>query len=285
MILKAFVYLNGCIAMISEAFLAKRSGMIFFRERGKEKPFVGEEDTIVAMKTIGIMGGMGWESTAVYYRIINQQVREALGVFHSAKIIIDSLDFHAIATAANKSEYERVQLSLVQSALRLQEAGADVLLIACNTVHRMAPAIVQAISIPFLHIANCAGEALLADGHTRIGLLGTRATMQGQFYRKRLQSQFSLEVITPDPKTINEVDAVIREELVSGIDPQSAVKRLDEAMVALREDGCTAVLLACTELGIAYGASGDRVIHRSIPAYDTAVLHAHAAVFFACNTL
>jgi aspartate racemase len=233
------------------------------------------------MKTIGLMGGMGWEGSASYYRTMNRQVRASLGGFHSARIILDSLDFAFMASASSKEDFERVRRTLVESALRLEGAGADLLVIACNTVHRMAPSIQEAISIPFLHIADSAGAALVRDGHERVGLLGTKATMEAPFYRKRLASRFSLDVVVPDESVRVRVDRLINQELVSGDEPEASAAPLDEMVVGLAASGCTAVLLACTDFGLAYGSTGEPVLHRELPLYDTAVLHALEAVDFA----
>jgi aspartate racemase len=235
------------------------------------------------MKTIGLMGGMGWQGSASYYRTMNQAVRARLGGFHSARIILDSFDFHSIATAQSKEEFEEVSAIMVASALRLQAAGAQVLAIACNTVHRLAPAVEAAIEIPFLHIADASGAALVADNHSRVGLLGTRATVESGFYRKRLARNLGLDIVLPNEEERAQVDEMISKELAAGDKPEACAPRLDKIVASFAEAGCTAVLLACTEFGLAYGSSDERVLHRALPLYDTAVVHALAAVEMALD--
>lgn len=230
------------------------------------------------MKTIGLMGGMGWQGSASYYRVMNRAVRARLGGFHSARIILDSFDFHSIATAESKGDFEEVAATMVASALRLQSAGAELLAIACNTVHRLAPAVETAIDIPFLHIADASGDALTRDHHTRVGLLGTRATIESGFYRKRLAASLGLDIVLPDQDQRACVDEMISKELAAGDNPEACGPRLDQMVASFAEAGCTAVLLACTEFGLAYGASDEPVLRRALPLYDTAVLHALAVV-------
>jgi aspartate racemase len=233
------------------------------------------------MKTIGLMGGMGWEGSAAYYRVINRQVRAALGGFHSAQIVMDSLDFDSIATAQSRDEFAEVERILVSSAMRLEGAGCELLVIACNTVHRLAPAVERAITIPFLHIADAAGRALTADGHVRVGLLGTRATVEAGFYKKRLAASMGLDIVLPPPEMRAEVDEMISKELARGNTPQDCAGRLDAAVDYFAKQECSAVLLACTEFGLAYGAKDEPILSRALPCYDTAVVHAEAAVSFA----
>lgn len=233
------------------------------------------------MKTLGVIGGMGWEASATYYRVLNQQVRARLGGWHSARLILDSLDFHAIAAARTRDEFDRTRTSLVESAARLQAAGAEGLLIACNTVHRFAPAVIEATNIPLLHIADAAGKALVADGHRCVGLLGTAATMRGAFYGEWLTRHYGLDVRVPTPAACSTIQALIANELTVGSAPHECAPRIDAVVDELARAGCTAVLLACTELGLAFGALDQAILHRSLPLYDTAVIHAYAAVEFA----
>jgi aspartate racemase len=233
------------------------------------------------MKTLGVIGGMGWEATLVYYRVINQRVRERLGGLHSARLILDSFDFAPIALARTPHEYDEVRRLLVASARRLETAGADGILVACNTVHRFAQAMSGAISVPLLHVADAAGRALRADGHERVGLLGTLATMRGGVYTKRLEGGHGLQVRVPSAATCTLLQTLIVEELAVGNFHAEQASRLDAAVEELARDGCTAVVLGCTELGLTYGSLDQPVLHRALPLYDTAVLHAHAAVEFA----
>lgn len=235
------------------------------------------------MKTLGVIGGMGWEGSAAYYRVMNRQVRARLGGWHSSRLILDSLEFNAIATAQQRNEFEMVRAALVESAQRLEAAGAQGLLIACNTVHRFAQSVIEHTSVPFLHIADAAGAALTADGHRRVGLIGTAATMSGAFYGKRLAQQFALDVQVPATESRDMLQSLILNELATGTAPQDCAPRLDAVVEELAGVGCTAVLLACTEFGLAYGSRDQPILHRALPLYDTAVLHAHAAVEFALS--
>lgn len=233
------------------------------------------------MKTLGVIGGMGWEGSATYYRVMNREVRARLGGWHSSRLILDSLDFHAIATASKPNEFEQVRTALVASAQRLETAGAQAILMACNTVHRFAQAVTDAVSVPFLHIADAAGTALVADGHQRIGLLGTAATMSGSFYAKWLARYYGLDVQLPSSASRAMLQDIIVNELANGTSPRDCAPRLDAVVDELARSGCTAVLLACTEFGLAYGSLDQPVLQRQLPLYDTAVLHACAAVEFA----
>ncbi len=230
------------------------------------------------MKTLGIIGGLGWESSALYYRVLNREVRRRMGGFHSCRVMLDSLDFDFFARAKTRVEFEAVRQELVDSSRRLAGAGADLILIACNTAHRFAPSVLDATHVPLLHIADAAGEALVRDGHQKVGLLGTRATMEGAFYRKRLAKKFGIEVLVPERDGRDSLNTLILNELQIGTDPQACAPRLDALIGELAERGATAVALACTELGLIYGDSDSPIIARSLPAYDTAVVHALAAV-------
>jgi aspartate racemase len=233
-----------------------------------------------AMKTLGVIGGMGWEASATYYRVMNRQVRARLGGWHSSRLILDSLDFHAIAASRKPHEFELARATLLASAQRLEAAGAEGILIACNTVHRFAESVIEVISVPFLHIADAAGHALVRDGHRRVGLLGTEATMRGAFYGKWLTQHHGLEVRVPSATGRAVVQDLILNELTNGATPQACAPGLDVVVEELARDGCSAVLLACTEFGLAYGSRDEPILQRTLPLYDTAVLHAEAAIEF-----
>jgi aspartate racemase len=209
---------------------------------------------------------------------MNREVRRRLGGFHSCRVILDSLDFDAFARASSRSEFEALRAELVASAERLEGAGCESILIACNTVHRFAQSVIDATSVPFLHIADALGEALIRDGHRKVGLLGTRATMEGAFYRKRLSAKFGVEVLVPERSSREALNRLILDELQMGSEPEACVPHMDQLIEDLAEQGATAVALACTELGLVYGSLEVPVIHRALPAYDTAIVHALAAV-------
>lgn len=239
--------------------------------------------TPTRMKTVGIIGGMGWEGSAVYYRVMNRQVRARLGGWHSSRLILDSLDFHAVAAAREHSEFEAVRGLLVESARRLEAAGADALLLACNTVHRFASSVSAATRLPLLHIADAAGKTLVDAGHQRIGLMGTAATMSGGFYDKWLTQHYALDVRVPSRQARERLHALVLNELASGDAPERCAARIDAVVDELARDGCTAILLACTEFGLAFGSLDQPLIQRALPLFDTAVLHASAAVDFALS--
>ncbi len=251
------------------------------------------------MKTIGLIGGLSWESTACYYRVMNREVRAQLGGWHSSRVILDSLDFQPFAVAQNKAEFSQLRHQLTDSAQRLEQAGAELILIACNTVHRFAGAIEEAIRVPFLHIGDAAGYALSQDGHQKVGLLGTRATMEGAFYRQRLKKHFNIDLVVPERNERHELHRLIVEDLNGPHKSAEAAPRLDRLIESFAAQGASAVLLACTELGLALNNQGlalnnqglalnnqglalnnqdTPMIMRALPAYDTAVLHALAAV-------
>lgn len=230
------------------------------------------------MRTVGIIGGMGWEGSAAYYRVMNRAVRARLGGLHSARVLLDSLQFETIAGAQQRRDAGLIQAELVASAQRLERAGAALLVIACNTVHRFAAQVQAAVSVPLLHIADPVGDAAAADGHRRVGLLGTRATTEGRFYADRLAEAHGLQVVAPAAPTRRALHTMILQELAAGDNPTACADRLDSVVRELADQGCTAVLLACTEFGLAYGASDTPCLHRDLPLYDTATLHALAAV-------
>ncbi len=225
------------------------------------------------MKTIGIMGGMSWESSVEYYRIINQLVKDKLGGLHSAKSVIVSVDFGPIEAHMSAGEWDKVLDELVKTARQIEAGGADFLLIATNTMHKLFDEIGEAVDIPLLHIADAAAARIQEMELTRVGLLGTIYTMEQDFYRGRLQDKFGIEVLIPEKPDRQLVDRIIFEELVVGkILPQSKAEyvRIIEDMAAA---GAQGVVLGCTEIPLLVGA-GDV----SIPVFDTTYLHASMAV-------
>lgn len=232
----------------------------------------------VQLKTIGVIGGLGPESSLSYYRVMNRVVRARRGGFHSCRLVLDSLDFHDFAAATTAEDFEGLRGQLVASGRRLEAAGADFLVIACNTVHRFAQSVGDSVGIPLLHIADATGAAVVRDGHHRVALLGTRPTMESPFYKKRLAREFGLEVVLPSKERRDDLHRLILEEL-NGCSPPAAVReRLDEFVAEAAGQRATAVLLACTELGLAFGNIDDPVLRRTLPLYDTAIVHAQAAV-------
>ncbi|MCQ2999689.1 amino acid racemase [Pseudomonas syringae] len=202
------------------------------------------------MKTLGVIGGMSWESTATYYKLLNEGVRDALGGLHSAPVLLHSVDFAGIAALQKSGEWHVAGEQLVQIAQGLQRAGAGALLLASNTMHKVAPAIEAAVDIPLLHIGDAVGQALQASGVSRAALLGTRFTMQENFYRNRLAERFGIEVLLPDAQSMTEIDRVIFAELCLGQFNQPARDYYLNVLEQLRNQGAEAAILGCTEIGL-----------------------------------
>lgn len=202
------------------------------------------------MKTLGVIGGMSWESTATYYKWLNEGVRDALGGLHSAPIILHSVDFAGVAALQKSGDWSAAGEQLAQVAQSLQRAGAEALLLATNTMHKVAPAIEAAVDIPLLHIGDAVGQALRASGVSRAALLGTRFTMQEDFYRNRLAERFGIEVLLPDAEAMSEIDRVIFAELCLGEFNQPARDYYLAVLEQLRDEGAEAAILGCTEIGL-----------------------------------
>jgi len=225
------------------------------------------------MKTLGLLGGMSWESTALYYRAINERVAERLGGHHSAELLLASVDFEPIVEMQQAGDWDGAARLLGAHARRLADAGAELLVLCTNTMHRVAAEIEAAAGIPLLHIADPTGEALVVGGHRRVGLLGTRFTMEQAFYRDRLVDAFGLEVLTPEADDRDHVHRVISDELVHGVvrdDSRAAYRGVVDRLVA---SGAESIILGCTEITMLISA-GDS----SVPVFDTTALHARAAV-------
>jgi aspartate racemase len=227
------------------------------------------------MKTIGLLGGMSWESSAQYYAIINRETMRRLGHPHSARLLLLSLDFGEIARLQRAGEWERLGAMLADEARRIEAAGADCLLICTNTMHLLADTIAEAVSIPLLHIADAAGEAIHEEGLARVGLLGTAFTMEQPFYRERL-ARFGLEVIVPEADEREMIHRVIYDELIGGVIRPASRDAYLAVIERLRERGAEGVILGCTEIMLLIGQ--DDV---DLPLFDTTTLHAMAAVDFA----
>ena len=232
------------------------------------------------MQTIGLLGGMSWESSIEYYRIVNEQVQERLGGLHSARCLMLSVDFAEIEPLMAENHWDEITDRLVQAARCLELAGADFLVICTNTMHKVAPQIQAAVGIPLLHIADAVGNRMKSAGMRSVALLGTRFTMVEGFYRERLARNYGLAVSIPAESEIETVDRVIFEELCRGkrFDASSAAyKNIIERMAA---EGAEAVVLGCTEIGLLV-KDGDC----SIPLFDTTQIHAEAAVDFALQEM
>jgi aspartate racemase len=230
------------------------------------------------MTTIGLIGGMSWESTAVYYRLLNEGVRARRGGLHSADMLLHSLDFAPIAEMQAQGDWQGAGATLAESARKLERAGAGCILLATNTMHKLADHITGATMLPFLHLADVTAKAVLAQGAKRPLLLATRFTMEQDFYRGRLAA-FGVETVIPEAQERDEVHRVIFEELCRGtIDPASRERYCAIVARAVREQGADAVILGCTEITLLMGQ--DDV---AVPVFDTTALHVAAALDFACE--
>lgn len=228
------------------------------------------------MKLIGMIGGLSWESTAEYYRVINQGAQAKLGGVHSARSLIHSLDFGVIEAMQHKGDWAGATASMIEAARSLEQGGADFILICSNTMHRMAAEIEAAVGIPLLHIADPTGAAITAAGFKRIGLLGTAFTMEQDFYRARLQERFALEVLTPTAADRQTVHEIIYQELVKGIVREPSREAYRGVIARLIQRGVEAIILGCTEIMLLVAETDS-----AVPLFDTTTLHAQAALEFA----
>ncbi|WP_348731102.1 aspartate/glutamate racemase family protein [Rheinheimera texasensis] len=223
------------------------------------------------MKTLGLIGGMSWESTVPYYRQINQQINQRLGGLHSAKIILYSVDFQQIEALQRSGDWQQAGQLLAEAAQALQRAGADGLVLCTNTMHKVAAAINDATPLPLLHIADATAQQIKARGLNRIGLLGTRFTMEQDFYKARLLAQ-GIEVIIPDQPGRDLVHQVIYDELCLGqINPESRLA-YQQIIAGLVAQGAEGVILGCTEIGLLVQPDD-----AAVPLFDTTAIHARAA--------
>jgi aspartate racemase len=225
------------------------------------------------MKTIGLLGGMSWESSVEYYRIINEIVRDKLGGLHSAKSVIVSVDFGPVEEAMSSGNWDAVLDELVRGARQVEAGGADFLLIATNTMHKMYTEVQAAVNIPMIHIADAAAAKIIELGLIKIGLLGTAFTMEQDFYTRRLHEKFGLEVLVPDEAERAEVNRVIWEELVVGKVLPESKQTYIEIIAGLVDRGAQGVILGCTEIPMLVKQEDV-----SVPLFDTTYLHAEAAV-------
>jgi aspartate racemase len=230
------------------------------------------------MKTIGLIGGMSWESSIEYYRIINQVVRKKLGGLHSAKSVMVSLDFYEIEHLQQQGRWEEATLMMIEAANQVERGGADFVLICTNTMHRMADEVEEQIGIPLLHIADATAHVINKHGMKQIGLLGTRYTMEEEFYKGRLEKKHGLEVLIPNNAGRAVVHQVIYDELVVGIIKEESKAEYIEIMEALVERGAEGIILGCTEIGLLIDQAD---IH--VPVFDTTEIHATVAVDRALN--
>ena len=225
------------------------------------------------MKTIGLLGGMSWESTALYYQWINELVKEKLGGLHSARIAMVSVDFQEIEELQHKNKWDESGEILSKAARNIESAGADLLVICTNTMHKVASQIEAAISIPLLHIADATAEEIKKQGMKKVGLLGTKFTMEQDFYAGRLQEQHGLKVLIPNKEDREIVHRVIYDELVLGNVKEQSRQEYLRIMNKLRDEGAEGVIEGCTEIVMLVEQK-----HTNIPLFDTTAIHARKAV-------
>ena len=223
------------------------------------------------MRTLGLIGGMSWESTLPYYRLVNERVRERLDGLHSAKLLLYSVDFAEVEAMQRAGDWMGAAAFMVDAAKRLQRGGAEAIVICTNTMHRLAPDIESAVDLPLLHIADVAADAIAAAGLSRIALLGTRFTMEQPFYRERLAAR-GLDVRVPDEAGRADIHRIIYDELCRGDIRDESRERYREVIASLVDGGAEGIVLGCTEIGLLVGP-GDA----AVPMFDTTALHARAA--------
>ncbi len=230
------------------------------------------------MKTIGMIGGMSWASTVSYYQALNRGVKEALGESHSAKIWLYSVDFDEIKTLQHQGEWQKAAKILSAAAQKIETAGADFLMICANTMHKVAEEVEAEISIPLLHIADVTAAVLVADGVSKVGLLGTQFTMSEDFYKGRVSEKYAVEVIVPDKPQQQIVHNIIYSELIMGEIKEDSRQRYLEVIDQLHAQGAQAVILGCTEIALLVQQH-----HSKVPLYDTTEIHAAEAVKLALS--
>ena len=228
------------------------------------------------MKTIGLLGGMSWESTVLYYQLINETTKQRLGGLHSAKICLRSVDFAPIEALQHQGDWDALGQMLAAEAQTIEAGGAKCLLICTNTMHKVADTVAAAITIPLLHIADATAQALVNDGVSKVGLLGTRFTMEQDFYKGRLTEQFGIEVITPNAEQRQAVHEIIYQELCQGEIKAESRETYLNIIAALHEQGAEAVILGCTEIGMLVQQTDT-----TVPLYDTTRIHAERVVEWA----
>lgn len=230
------------------------------------------------MKTIGLIGGMSWESTLEYYRIINEAVKEKLGGFHSAEMVLYSVDFAEVEALQHRGEWDRAAVLLTEAARRVEAAGADFALLATNTMHRVFDEIRKGIRIPLLHIADVTGREIQARGLRRIGLLGTRFTMEQEFYKGKLARDFGIDVLIPDEAERRAIHGILYDELCLGAVKDVSREVFRKIIGGLESRGAQGIVLGCTEIPLIVKQKD-----YALPLFDTTDLHARAAVDLALS--
>ncbi|HSO89079.1 MAG TPA: aspartate/glutamate racemase family protein [Draconibacterium sp.] len=231
------------------------------------------------MKTIGLIGGMSWESSAVYYNLINRKVREVLGGFHCAKSILVTVQFAEIQELQHAEDWKALEKIMVKSANQLEAAGADFVVLCTNTMHLCSPAIIENITIPFLHIAEATGLKIAKMGLKKVALLGTRFTMEKDFYKTYIHNRFGIEVIIPSEKEREQIHNTIYQELVQGLIKDDSRAKFQQIIANLEIQGAEGVILGCTEIPLLI-----KQTDVNIPVLDTTAIHAEKAVEWALQS-
>jgi aspartate racemase len=231
------------------------------------------------MKIAGLIGGMSWESSLEYYRIMNQLIRERLGGQHSARILMFSVDFHPLEELMRQDRWEDITSELIDAARRLEKGGADFVVICTNTMHKSEPEIQKAVSIPLLHIGDAVGEDVVGSGLSTVGLLGTRYTMEQDFLKDHLKTKFGLDVKIPGPESRDIAHKVIFDELCLGKILETSKTEFERIIEELAAEGAQGIILGCTEIPLLIQSSDV-----SVPLFDTTGIHARKAVDWALNT-
>jgi len=229
------------------------------------------------MKTLGLIGGMSWESTLPYYRTINEQIKQQLGGLHSAKLVLFSVDFYEIEQLQAQGDWEKAGQVLGEAARSLNKAGAEIIVVCTNTMHKVAEAIERIGGLPLLHIADATAKPILDLNLSRIGLLGTRFTMEQAFYRGRLHKQ-GIEVLTPNEEDRAIVHRIIYEELCLGKILDTSRDEYRRIISSLEQQGAQGIILGCTEITLLVGPQD-----ASVPVFDTTAIHAHAAAAYSLS--
>lgn len=229
------------------------------------------------MKRIGLIGGMSWESTQTYYKVINEAVNERLGSLHSAEIIMVSVDFQGVEECQSSGDWVKSAEILSDAAFRLERAGADFILICTNTMHKVVPMIQSKINLPIIHIAEATADELIKKDIRKVALLGTKYTMTEDFYKQRLIDR-GIEVMIPEANEIERINEIIFDELCKGIITERSKEIFQQTIRKLYEQGANGVILGCTEIGLLIKSEDV-----SVPAFDTALIHALKAVELALN--
>lgn len=229
------------------------------------------------MKTIGLIGGMSWESTVTYYQIINRVVKDKLGGFHSARCLLYSVDFHEIEACQSSGDWEMCAAILAEAAQRLEQAGADFIVICTNTMHKVAPQVQAAVSVPILHIAEATAQELRKSHIHKVGLLGTIYTMEQDFYKAKLQ-EAGIEVLIPEEEDRQRVNYIIFQELCLGVLDDNSRQTLLAVIDKLAQQGAQGIVLGCTEIGLLVQQQDT-----DLPLFDTALIHAQKAALYSLD--